>query len=59
MLDREGLSGPEDIAIIGSAGEVQDRINAMANSGITTMTAAAFGSKDELAATRAALVEML
>ena len=59
MLDREGLGGPEDIAIIGSAGEVQDRINGMSDTGITTMTAAAFGSKDELAATRAALVELL
>lgn len=59
MLDREGMAGPEDLAIIGSAGEVQDRIQAMSDTGITTITGAAFGSKDELAATRAALVELL
>ena len=59
MLDNEGLSGPEDLAIIGSAAEVHDRIAALAAIGVTTMTAAAFGSPDEQAATRATLTGLL
>ena len=59
MLDNEGLGGPEDLAIIGSADEVADRIRALASTGITTMTGSAFGSPDEMAATRATLVGLL
>ena len=59
MLDREGLEGPADLAIIGSAAEVTERIAAFADSGVTTFAASEFGSADEQAATRAALVSML
>ena len=59
MLDREGLSGPEDIAIIGSATAVADRISAMADCGVTSFAGLAFGTLDEQAATRDTLVSLL
>lgn len=59
MLDREGYEGPADLAIIGSLGEVEDRIRAMPETGVTTFTASEFGSKDQRAATRELLVSML
>ena len=60
MLDREGAAGADDIAIIGTAGEVIDRIGALADIGVTDFAAVEFGGDpDEVAATRAALVESL
>ncbi|HCB33692.1 MAG TPA: LLM class F420-dependent oxidoreductase [Acidimicrobiaceae bacterium] len=59
MLDREGLDGPEGIALIGSAGEVGDRIRALADVGVTCFGGGAFGNSDELAATRDLLVSLL
>jgi 5,10-methylenetetrahydromethanopterin reductase len=59
MLDREGAATPADVAIIGTAAEVQDRIRALEGCGTTTFAASAFGSRDELAATREALVGLL
>ena len=52
MLDREGASGPEDIAVIGSAAEVADRLAGVSESGVTTIAASEIGDPDELAATR-------
>ena len=59
MLDREGLGGPEDIAVIGSAAEVSDRINALADCGVTSFAGSAFGTVDEQAATRDTLISLL
>ncbi|MCY4517971.1 MAG: TIGR03564 family F420-dependent LLM class oxidoreductase [Acidimicrobiaceae bacterium] len=59
MIDREGLSGPEDIAIIGSAAEVSDRINALADCGVTSFAGSAFGTLDEQVATRETLIGLL
>jgi F420-dependent oxidoreductase-like protein len=59
MLDREGYDGPGDIAIIGGAGEVADRIGALADAGVTTFAASEFGDRDQRAATRDLLVGML
>ena len=59
MLDREGYDGPADIAIIGSAGEVTDRIGQLAETGVTTFAASEFGSRDQREATRDLLVGML
>lgn len=59
MLDREGASTPADVAIIGSAADVCDRIRALSSCGATTFAASSFGSADELAATREALVSLL
>ncbi len=59
MLDREGYEGPADLAIIGSAAEVEDRIRGLAEAGVTTFTAAEFGDRDQRSATRELLVGML
>lgn len=60
MLDREGVAGPADIAIIGTTAEVQDRIAALAGIGVTEFAAVEFGATpDESADTRQALREML
>jgi len=59
MLDREGYEGPADIAIIGSAGQVEERIRSLADTGVTTFAASEFGNSDQRAATRDLLVSML
>lgn len=59
MLDREGYEGPADLAIIGSAGEVEERIKSMADRGVTVFAASEFGHRDQRAATRDLLVSML
>ena len=59
MLDREGYEGPGDIAIIGGAAEVEDRIHGLTTAGVTTFAASEFGSRDQRGATRELLVSML
>ena len=59
MLDREGYEGPADLAIIGSAAEVEDRIRSLEGAGVTTFAASEFGSRDQRAATRDLLVGMI
>lgn len=60
MLDHEGAAGPADIAIIGSAAEVTERIAALADIGVTDFAAVEFpGDPDEAAATREAVVSLI
>ena len=60
MLDREGVAGPADIAIIGSAAEVQDRVAALAGIGVTEFAAVELGATpEEVADTREALTGLL
>ena len=60
MLDREGAGGAADIALVGTAAEVTDRIGALADIGVTDFAAVEFGGDpDEVAATRATLVATL
>lgn len=60
MLDREGVAGPADIAIIGSTAEVQERVGALAGIGVTDFAAVEFGATpDEIADTREALKGLL
>jgi alkanesulfonate monooxygenase SsuD/methylene tetrahydromethanopterin reductase-like flavin-dependent oxidoreductase (luciferase family) len=60
MLDREGVAGPADIAVVGSADEVVERIGALADIGVTDFAPAMFpGNPDEAAATRDALLQLL
>ena len=60
MLDKEGAAGPADIAIVGTAAEVTDRITALADIGVTDFAAVEFGGDpDESANTRAALKTLL
>jgi len=54
------VAGPADIAIIGTAGEVQERIGALAEIGVTDFAAVEFGATpDEVSATREALKGLL
>ena len=59
MLDREGYEGPADIAIIGSADQVAERVRGLEAAGVTTFAASEFGSRDQRAATRELLVSLL
>jgi F420-dependent oxidoreductase-like protein len=60
MFEREGVDGPADVAIVGSAAEVQDRLQAMAAAGVTDFAASEFTrTPEERAATRSLLRELL
>jgi len=59
MLDREGAEGPADVAIVGTAAEVKDRIRRLAEIGATDFIGAPFGSSDEIAASVGALAELV
>jgi len=60
MLDREGATGPEDIAITGTADEVVERIGHLGEIGVTDFAAVEFpGNPDEAGATRAAIKQLL
>ena len=57
---REGAAGPADIAIMGSVGEVQDRVAALADIGVTDFAAVEFGATpEEIANTRDAIKGLL
>ena len=55
MLDREGVDGPGDIAIVGDEDEVTAALASLADLGATDVVAATFGSEDEVARTLATL----
>jgi 5,10-methylenetetrahydromethanopterin reductase len=55
MLDREGLAGPEDAAIIGDERTVADRIEALKAVGVDEFVGGIFGSSEDRARTRALL----
>lgn len=59
MLDREGLAGPEDLALIGSADRIAEGLQAFLDAGATTVVANAFGSSEEQAASRSAAAALL
>jgi len=50
MLDREGVEGPADVAMVGSASEVADQVRRLAAMGVTDFCGAPFGSGDEIRA---------
>jgi alkanesulfonate monooxygenase SsuD/methylene tetrahydromethanopterin reductase-like flavin-dependent oxidoreductase (luciferase family) len=53
MLDREGLAGPADLAIIGDEATVAARIQGFADAGVTDFAANEFAtSADDRARTR-------
>ena len=47
MMQREGATTAADLAIIGSAAEVSDRISQLAETGVTEFSANVFGNADE------------
>jgi len=59
MLDREGLGGPEDLALIGDTDRIATGIQNFFDAGATMVVANVFGSSEEQAATRSALADML
>ena len=59
MLDREGLAGPEDFAVIGTEDEVATRLQEFADNGVDTIMAVEFGpTDDDYARTRACLSQL-
>lgn len=63
MLDKEGVSGPADVAIVGGEAEVERQIRRLGSAGATDFLAAAFpvggDAKASLARTRALLKELI
>lgn len=56
MMDKEGVDGPKDLAIVGSEAEVEDQLKALVSIGVTDLNAGVFpGNPDEAARTRAVL----
>jgi F420-dependent oxidoreductase-like protein len=53
MLDREGVSGPADVAVVGSEEEVTAQIRRFADVGATEFSGAVYGSADEVARSHA------
>ncbi|MGK2929352.1 MAG: LLM class F420-dependent oxidoreductase [Acidimicrobiales bacterium] len=47
MLDREGVDGPADVAIIGDEASVEARVRGLADAGVTDFAASEFGSGDD------------
>lgn len=47
MLDREGASGPEDVAVVGDEAEVERQLRAFAGAGATDFIAAIFPAGDD------------
>jgi F420-dependent oxidoreductase-like protein len=61
MLDREGAEGPADVAVVGSAEEVEARIHELATAGATDLLAIPFpvdGDADAMRRTRALLLRV-
>jgi 5,10-methylenetetrahydromethanopterin reductase len=56
MMDREGVDGPKDLAIVGTEAEVRDQLADLETIGVTDLNAGAFpGNPDEAERTRAVL----
>jgi F420-dependent oxidoreductase-like protein len=47
MLDREGVAGPADVAIVGSEADVDERLDALERAGATDLAFQVFGSSDQ------------
>ena len=47
MLDREGVSGPADVAVVGSESDVERQLAQLEQAGATDFTASPFGSAEE------------
>ena len=60
MMDKEGVGGPADLAIVGTEAEVADQLREVATIGVTDLNAAVFpGNPDEAARTRAVLRDLV
>src|SRR4051812_16183390 len=52
MLDKEGVAGPEDVAIVGTEEEVSAQIRDLATAGVTDFAAGEYGTGSETKRTR-------
>jgi 5,10-methylenetetrahydromethanopterin reductase len=59
MLDREGASGPGDVAIVGDEDAVGAQIRALSDAGVTDFVAGEYGRGEDAARTRALLRSLL
>jgi F420-dependent oxidoreductase-like protein len=59
MLDREGASGPGDVAIVGDEDAVGAQIRALSDAGVTDFVAGEYGRGEDGARTRALLRSLL
>jgi 5,10-methylenetetrahydromethanopterin reductase len=59
MLDREGVAGPADVAIVGDAATVTGAVDHLAEIGVTDFAPALFGSRADRTATREVLAGLL
>ena len=59
MLDREGATGPGDVAIVGDEDTVAAQIRALADAGVTDFVAGEYGRGEDAARTRALLRSLL
>ena len=59
MLDKEGVDGPADVAIVGDEGTVGKAVQSIADAGVTDFVAAEFGTTEEQTRTREFLRTLL
>lgn len=59
MMDKEGVGGPKDLAIVGSEDEVRDQIVALEHIGVTDFSAGVFAADPEETARTAAVLRSL
>jgi alkanesulfonate monooxygenase SsuD/methylene tetrahydromethanopterin reductase-like flavin-dependent oxidoreductase (luciferase family) len=59
MLDREGASGPGDVAIVGDEDAVGAQIRALSEAGVTDFVAGEYGRGEDGVRTRALLRSLL
>ncbi len=59
MLDREGMDGPADLAVVGDLDTVAAGLQSFVDAGATQVVASVFGPRDQMAATRQALATLL
>jgi 5,10-methylenetetrahydromethanopterin reductase len=59
MLDREGLSGPEDLAIIGDRDTIGHRLQELFDAGADEILCSEFGAEADVQRTRAAVSELI
>ncbi|HEV2375650.1 MAG TPA: TIGR03564 family F420-dependent LLM class oxidoreductase [Streptosporangiaceae bacterium] len=59
MLDREGASGPADVALVGDEDTVRGQVRLLEEAGVTDFVAAEFAPGDDRARTRAFLRSLL
>jgi F420-dependent oxidoreductase-like protein len=60
MLDREGVDGPAEVALLGSAAQLEDELGRLAEGGVTDLVAGIYSRDEDAAgATRELLVRSL